>query len=281
MRTRRTFRGRSGISLIEIMVALTLLGILGLSILRTFTSQARLADLQAKKLSARSVSRAPVNMLMSEARMVETGSGVVSASASSVTLRVPVAMGIVCGTSSLGTVVSLMPVDSVVMASHALSGAAYRPASGVYAYSEGATTVIADGGNTCAAASITTVSGGRQVLISPPLPAGATAGLPAFIYQRVRYGFTASAFVPGRVGLWRTLEASGATEELVTPFDASSAFRFYRANNDTSDIVVPPLDQIRGLELALVGASEKARFGRATPETSRMQTAVFFMNRIN
>jgi hypothetical protein len=41
------------------------------------------------------------------------------------------------------------------------------------------------------------------------------------------------------------------------------------------------LSEIRGIGLELVGASERARFGRTTPETSRLQTAVFFMNRLN
>jgi prepilin-type N-terminal cleavage/methylation domain-containing protein len=70
---------RAGVSLVELLVAVTLLGIIGLSILRTFTSQVRLTDLQSKRLDARTVSRAPVNLFMSEARMVETGSGVVAA----------------------------------------------------------------------------------------------------------------------------------------------------------------------------------------------------------
>lgn len=274
-------RSRAGLSLIEILVALTLLGIIGVSILRTFTSQARLADLQDKQLDARAVSRAPVNMLMTEARMVETGSGVVAASASSVTLRVPVVMGIVCGTSGTSTVLSLMPVDSVILASAAISGAAYRETSGDYAYTEAPTTISAGGASTCDAAQITTVTGGSTILVSPQFPVAATPGTPAFIYQRVRYDFATSTVIAGRMGLWRTLEASGAAEELAAPFDATSQFRFYRNNRDTSDTVVPPLNEIRGLDLALVGASEKSRHGRVTPETSRLQTAVFFMNRID
>lgn len=271
---------RRGVSLVELLVAMTLLGFIGISILRTFTSQARLADLHAKRLDARTVSRAPVNLFMSEARMVETGAGVVAASGSSVTLRIPVVMGLVCGTTGTATVLSLMPVDSAVLASAAISGHAYRQVSGIYSYTEGATTVSSGGGNVCAAESITTVDGGRTVVVTPQMPA-ATAGLVAFLYQRVRYDFAQSTAVPGRVGLWRTLETSGAAEELAAPFDATARFRFYRVDQDTADTVVPPLSEIRGLELELVGASEKARFGRNTPETSRLQTAVFFMNRLN
>lgn len=273
---------RSGVSLVELLVAMTLLGVIGVSILRTFTSQVRLADLQTKRLDARAVSRAPVNLVMSEARMVETGGGVVTASASSVTLRVPVVMGLVCGTSGAATVLSLMPVDSVVLANAALSGHAFRQASGVYAYTESAPTVSTGGGGTCtdAGAGITTVAGGRTVLVTPQM-AGAPVGTVAFLYQRVRYDFAASTAIAGRVGLWRTLEASGAAEELAAPFDASSRFRFYRADQDTVDTGVPALSEIRGIALELAGASERTRYGRVTPETSPLRTAVFFMNRPN
>ena len=280
MSTFRLSGRRAGISLVELLVALTLLGFIGISILRTFTSQARLADMNTKRLDARAVSRAPVNLFMSEARMVETGNGMVAASASSVTLRIPVALGVVCGTSGTATVLSLMPVDSAVYASAAISGHAYRQDNGVYVYTEGTTSVTPGGDATCSAESITTVAGGRTVLVTPQMPA-ATIGAVAFIYQRVRYDFAPSTALGGRVGLWRTLEQSGVAEELAAPFDASSRFRFYRNDQDTSDTVVPTLAEIRGLQLELVGASERARFGRQTPETSRLQTAVFFMNRIN
>lgn len=286
MKSGRIPRSRTGVTLVELLVAVTLMGIIGVSILRTFTSQARFADIQSKRLSARAVSRAPVNLLMSEARMVETGSGVIAATATSISLRVPVAMGIVCGVSGSSTVVSLMPVDSAVLASAATSGHAYRQVNGTYAYTAGAVTIVAGGvagAAICAApaASITTVTGGQVVLLTPALPAAATVGTVMFVYQNVRYDFAASTSIPGRVGLWRTLLTSGATEELAAPFDAAARFRFYRNNNDTSDVVVPPLTEVRGLQLSLIGASERARFGRVTPETSRLQTAVFFMNRID
>jgi hypothetical protein len=218
---------------------------------------------------------------MSEVRMVETGSGVVSASASSVTLRVPIAMGLVCGTAGLSTVISMMPVDSASLVAAAISGASYRQTNGSYVYAEGATTVAAGGSATCTGASITTVPGGAAIQVTPALPAGARAGLPAFIYQQVRYEFAASTSIPGRVALWRTVLSTGASEELAAPFDTASRFRFYKNNTDTSDTVVPPVTQIRGLELSLVGASENPRFGKNTPERASLQTAVFFLNRID
>ena len=279
MSTYRRPGRRSGVSLVELLVAMTLLGIVGLSILRTFTSQARLADLQTKRLDARAVSRAPVNLFMSEARMVETGNGVVAATSSSVTLRIPVVMGLVCGSSGASTILSLMPVDSAMFASAAISGHAYRQPSGVYAYTEASTAVSSYGGLACNNESITTVSGGTMVAVTPQM-VGAEVGTVAFLYQRVRYDFAASTAMSGRVGLWRTLEASGATEEIAAPFDATSRFRYYRADQDTVDTGVPTLTTIRGIRLELVGASERNRFGKGTPEKSQLQTAVFFMNRL-
>jgi hypothetical protein len=259
---------------------MTLLGFIGLSILRTFTSQVRLVDLQTKRLSARGVSRSPVNLFMSEARMVETGNGVVAATATSVTLRIPVAMGVVCGTTGTATVLSLMPVDSLTWTSAAISGHAYRQVNGAYAYTEGSTTVSAYGGNVCSNESITTVTGGTMVTVTPQM-AAADIGSVAFLYQRVRYDFATSSALAGRVGLFRTLEATSVTEELAAPFDAASQFRYYRADQDTVDTNVPTLSLIRGIRLDLKGASEQTRFGKSTPETSQLQTAVFFMNRLN
>ena len=123
--------------------------------------------------------------------------------------------------------------------------------------------------------------GGRVVTVAPLFPPAAVAGTPAFIYQRVRFSFGPSAIFPGRVGMWRTLEATGVTEELAAPFDSSSRFRFYRNSNDTSDVAVPPLNEINGIEFVLSGSSDRPRFGKSKPETEFFRTSVFFTNRLN
>jgi hypothetical protein len=284
IRTMR-MRARTGAGLAELLVALVLMGIIGATVMRTFVSQTRFADMQQKRRAARAVSRTSLNLLLSELRMVDNGSGVAAASSTSgasyITLRIPIAMGLVCGASGATTVVSMMPTDSVILATVALSGYAYRGANAAYVYTETAPTLTAGGAATCNAAQITTPTGGRTVMISPQLPAAATAGTPAFVYQRVKYSFAPSAAITGRLGLWRTLEATGVAEELTAPFDTASRFRFYRNNNDTSDVAVPPLTQINGVELVLTGASEKGRFGRSTPETAPIRTGIFFSNRVN
>ena len=285
MTRRRLVRPRRGAGLPELMVGLMIMGIVGTAAVKTFLSQTRLADLQHKRLSARTVSRASLNLLLSEIRMVETGSGVAAGSdaagASSISLRVPLAMGIVCGTSGGATVISMMPTDSVALATAALSGYAYRTTAGSYSYFEGGVTVGTGNVATCTAAGITTVTGGRVISVVPGLPAAADAGTPTFLYQRVRYGFAPSAAFTGRAGLWRTLEATNVSEEIAAPFEGSSRFRFYRNTNDTSDVTLPPLTEIMGIEFVAAGASENARYGRSTPETALLRTGVFFTNRNN
>jgi hypothetical protein len=78
------------------------------------------------------------------------------------------------------------------------------------------------------------------------------------------------------------LVKTGATEELVTPFTSGAAFRFYVLNSDTSQVAVPsPLSNIRGIEFVLTARSETAPGGQAQPESTQVNTAVFFRNRLN
>jgi hypothetical protein len=285
MKERQLVRRRAGAGIAELIVALVIMGILGLAATKAFLSQARFTDQTSKLRFARAVTRGSINFLMAETRMVQTDTGVVAASAasgaSSITLRVPVAMGIVCGTAAGVTVLSMMPTDSVMLASAALSGYAYRTSDGVYKYTEGSTTVTSAGAAVCTGANITTVANGRVITVSPGFPASVAVATPAFLYQRVKYWFGNSSAMAGRTGLWRTLEATNTSEEIVAPFDTSSRFRFYHNNNDTSDVTVPPLTEIKGIELVLTGTSVNNRYGRTTPEKSTLRTAIFFVNRIN
>ncbi|HJU75152.1 MAG TPA: type II secretion system protein [Gemmatimonadaceae bacterium] len=285
MKQRALVRRRAGMGIPELIVGLVIMGILGIAAVKTFISQTRFAELQQKKRFARTVARAPVNLLLSEIRMADNANAVAAASsasgASSVTVRIPVSMAIVCGSSGAGTVLSLTPTDSAMSAGAAPSGYAYRTTSGLYSYTETPLTITSSGAGVCAAANITTLPGGRVVTVVPVFPVAATPGTPAFIYQRVRFSFAPSAIFPGRLGMWRTLEATGATEELAAPFDSSSRFRFYRNSNDTADVAVPPLNEINGIEFVLSGSSDRPRFGKAKPETALFRTSVFFTNRVN
>jgi type II secretory pathway pseudopilin PulG len=271
---------RRGSSLVELLIGLTVLGIIGSASVRLLLSQTRFYDVQLKQRSARSVARASVNLMLSELRMVESTAGVEAASANSVTVRIPYAMGMFCGSAGGVSVVALLPADSTVMAGATPSGHAWRGANGVYTYTNGTVSVSAGGTATCTANNISAVPGGTVVTMSPALPAGASAGDVAFLYQRIRFDFASSTVLPGRRALWRTVVDSDTHEELAAPFDNSARFRFYQFDRDTSDVSAAAAD-IRGLELVLDGASQTAAQGRPGNEAVPFRTSVFFNNRVN
>ena len=89
-----------------------------------------------------------------------------------------------------------------------------------------------------------------MVAIKPPLPAAIPAltavGTAVLLFQRLTYEFKASGALAGRTGLWRTVVATGQTDELVAPFDATATFRFFRTGSDTAQAAVPsPLNTTR------------------------------------
>ena len=276
---RRLTSNRRGMSLPELLIALIVLGVIGAASVRVLMSQTRYYDVQLKKRAARSVSRASVNMLLSELRMMESAAGVEAASSSSITLRVPYAMGMFCGTVGTVSTVALLPADSTVVASATPSGHAWRRASSTYTYTNSPVTLAA-GTNVCTTNNISTVETGRIVNITPALPAGAAVGDAMFLYQRVRYEFASSTVLTGRRALWRTIVDSDTREEIAAPFDNNAHFRFFQFDRDTSDATAAVAD-IRGIELRLDGASQNTRSGSSTTERAPLTTAVFFNNRAN
>src|SRR4051794_15972379 len=113
---------RRGMTIIELLFAVVILGLFGIAGVRLLMSQSRFYDKQLKQREARTVSRASVNVLLSELRMVESTTGVEAVSADAVTLRVPYAMGMFCGNSAGTSMIALLPTDSTVLANAAPSG---------------------------------------------------------------------------------------------------------------------------------------------------------------
>jgi prepilin-type N-terminal cleavage/methylation domain-containing protein len=275
--TRR--RRRAGFTLPELLVALVMTAIVGAAAMRLFVAQSRFFDTHVKQQSARAVSRSAVNSVLSDLRMVEAPNGVTAATTSSITVRVPYAFGVVCATTATYTTVAFMPVDSLTLASAALSGYAWRGSNGAYTLAETAVSTATGSAATCTGASISPVTGGAVLNVSPAMPAGATAGTPVYLFQRVKYEFASSAQYAGRTGLFRTPIATGVAEEIAAPFDATAGFEFYDQNaGGSSSATVPAVANIRGIELVFNGQSEKPRFGKSSPETTKYRTAVFFMN---
>ena len=290
--------GRRGMTLAEVMIALLLIGIVGAMFTKMLVAQGRFFNSQYGQRSARSVSRAPMNVLLSELRMVQDRGGVDAAQADGkrIRLKVPYRFGVVCGTAGGVTVASRLPVDSTVSATYA--GWAWRAVDGSYTELVATDPLGADsvrdvtglgGEATCAAARIhkpivNTAGGtktGRVLELRPGSAAPPTIS-PVYLWQWVAYEFKTSTAYPGRIGLYR-IQADGtlgAQElEVMAPFDTSARFKFFVPGQDTSQVDVPTdLTTIRGLDLVLNGAAGAPASSGSTPAVNRVTTAVFFKN---
>lgn len=284
-------RLRRGFSLIELMVGMMIFGIIGAALTKLLTTQGRFFDKVGAAHAARNVSRGSLNRVVSDFRMIEATGGVIAASPTSLTIRVPFAIGVVCTTNSGATHLSMLPVDSVMYVAEGFYGYAWRnPNTGAYAYVEPAS-LRAGSLAVCTGQNITTIApagqaSGLVVGIQPTTPVAASLGTPVFLYRRVRYEFRASTAVPGKLGLYRAVirqNGSMNEEEIVAPFAATAGYRFFVVSNSTVSQVNPPgsLSDMRGIELRLDGLSEARVAGSATTESAPFTTAVFFKNRVN
>jgi prepilin-type N-terminal cleavage/methylation domain-containing protein len=124
---------RRGYTLVELLIAIMILGIVAAAMMRIMVSQANFTSNQAALRGARNVSRDAYNILMTDLRMVQDSGGLVFAKRDTIQVRVPMAYGLVCATTATYTTVSLVPGDSALFALGTSGGVANRDtASGVY-----------------------------------------------------------------------------------------------------------------------------------------------------
>lgn len=265
---------RRGLSLVEVLIAIVLLGIVGAGITRLLSSQLRFFARGTNSRDARAVSRNALNLTRSELRMVEPY-GIVAATRDSITFKLPYMMGIFCTASTA----MFVPSDSLTMAQAQYGGYAWRDttAGATYTYVNSGGALVAGAVATCNGVNLTGIPSGYVYTVTPAI-AGVAVGAPFFLWQTVTYKFAPSALVAGRTALWRKA-GSAAAEEIAVPLDTASRFNFYTTTT-TSSTVVPTLNTMRGIEILLYGESERTSPGRTTPEESLQRVSIFFRNAI-
>lgn len=282
-------------TLIEILIALTLVAVIGVSLNRLLSSQVRFADTQIAMKDAREVGRASLNALMTDIRMVDADSGIVVATNDSFTVRAPYAEGIICGNTAGGaTVIALLPYDSSTYAEGGFAGYAYvdTTTSGTsytqeYQYKfTGTAPAILDSATAAGSAPCKTATNQfglfhqGAVTVQPAAPTR-SLGQAAFLFRVVTYAFKPSVSIAGSRGLFRhILNGSNGDEELVAPFDASAKFQYLLKDGTTvSSASGSALTFIRGIKLQLTGASEHIIPGASQVQTAPIVTSIFFKNR--
>jgi prepilin-type N-terminal cleavage/methylation domain-containing protein len=264
---------RRGFSLIELLIAMVMIGIIGAGLVRLLQSQMRFFQRSAGAADARSVSRNAINIMRNEFRMVEPG-GITAASPTSLTVRLPYRMGIFCSNST-GT---FMPVDSLIGATAVYQGYASRAATGAWTYVATTTAPVVGTNTDCTGApAIALIPSGAVLQLSPAL--ASTAGTPLMLFQIVTYSIGASTLVPGRTALWRTV-TGGAAEELAVPFDAASVFRYYVGGVASQAAAPGTLSTISGIEMVLLGESERNSPGTNAPESQTTRVSIFLRNAV-
>jgi type II secretory pathway pseudopilin PulG len=284
-------RRRAGTTLIELLISMVVVAIIGAALTRTMISSNRFIEKIESGRESRGTARAAVNLAATELRMVSAGTGVESATDSSVTVRVPFRMGLVCS-ATVGSpaimIAAFQPADTTIAStSLGYNGYAWLQTSGEYRYVTGASTPIGGGSSFCtnAPASMSLVTGGSVLaMFGGTIASAIPVATPIVLWRRVVYEFGPSVAMPGRTAFWRrTLDNAGnvtQSDELAAPVNTASRFGFFINNNRTSSDTVPTaLGNLRGLELRVRGESVRTTRGEVQAAQSRIVSAIFFLNR--
>lgn len=287
-------RGHRGVTLIELMIAITIMTILGAAIMSVMLGYNRFEERTESQRTARLVARSGVNVLVSGLRMLDPTWSVEAATATSLTVKAPYAMGVVCASTTGSITAAILPVDSLVFATPGYSGFAWRGKYGDYTVMPGGS--VSELSGFPAACSmlgvvpITAPAGApnqRTHAVTLTIGVGGSgtpipAGTPIMLYRRARFYFAASnqASLAGRTALWRDyLDDNSSAVEQAAPFDATAAFRFFVSGSATPQVSPPgTLSTLRGVQLYLPGESGGTPRQRTSPEQSDLTTAVFFVN---
>jgi prepilin-type N-terminal cleavage/methylation domain-containing protein len=287
---------RAGVTLVETIVALVIMGIVTAALTRVISGQVRFADTLTASKDARDVSRMSLNLMLSDVRMVDADSGIIAATPDSFTVVTPYALGIVCGPSSglSGSVIALLPYDSVGYAEGGYAGYAYVDTTTTgtqfrqayqYNFSPVAPVTVDSSSAATSAPCVTATDVVRifkagAVVVQPMAPVQARYQA-AMLVRRVTYAFGPSTSVPGARGLFRTvINGARGREELAAPFDSTARFMYYLNNGvKAASASGATLNTIRGVELNLNGISDRTVPGASRPEAAPLTTAIFFKNR--
>jgi prepilin-type N-terminal cleavage/methylation domain-containing protein len=266
---------RRGFTLVEVLIAIVVMGILTTALTRILLSDSRFVSKQEAMITARQTARAAMNVMSVDLRMV-SDSGLLAVSADSVYFRSPFAYGMACTAPSGQRVLSMLPADSAMFASATAAGIARRRA-GAYSFHEGVTVATSADLAACTADSVRVVPDGFLLEITPDT--AAISGEIVYLYQNVAYRFMPSTDLPGRRGLWRRVGAA-AYEELAAPFDSTARFRFLVGPNLTRT-ETPPADltAVNGIELGIVAESYLAPQGEADYQKFDLPIQIVFVNK--
>jgi len=290
---------RRGFTLVEVLVALVLAGVLATVIFQVVRGQARFASVQSAQQEVQQNARGAVEIIASELRAAQD-SGLVEANANSITFLLPRAWGVSCGGSAgtLNVVFPTLPDTSIMWSLNEASGVLAdrgtpgapdwgpMPGSATFAGRATVTSITAQNpvlgasGNVCADSVRDDSASARvrgRALNGAGLPT-VRKGNSVYIYQIARYDVGP---VSGEYWVRRSNGLPGETNQqpLAGPISSATslAFTYYKADGSTfspgADLTL--LRQVARIRVKVVAHSRTR--GRANL-TDSVQTSVLLRN---
>jgi prepilin-type N-terminal cleavage/methylation domain-containing protein len=294
-------RGGSGFTLVEMVIAMVLAGVVGTLVFQLLNSQGRFAEIQGAREEVQQNARAALDVLSSELRAAPQG-GLRMAEATAVRIRVPYAWGVLCGGGDKWAVIALPDVLEAAGA-HAQIALRNRDAAGnvTWMFSK-AGLIIAPAANDPACAALQDAPSGapgsaptgdvwQYRVTGDQFNAGTQgAGALVMLSRMIEYGAATSEGYPG---LWvrRTVGPPTGSQEqgqggdrlrqpLAGPV-AANGLTFEYFVGDAALPVAPPLTEALRDQVTRIGITVRMRTSRAgRNEMEEASTVVHLRNRL-
>jgi hypothetical protein len=290
-------RLRYGASIIELMIALTIFGLVMTGVMSAITEQSRFQAGAARVVASQRSLRQIGDLLPSELRALGTGAGDIYAmNVSSIDLRVTTGSSVVCAVAPGGMSVTIPPVQLAT----AVPLTSWRdvPLSGdsVFIFDEGATAARLDdswrayrltaapAAGTCALAtgftrSAAEAAAGMTLTVATAIPVTTLTGAPIRFFRPARYALTTGTDGRWYLGYTECTPGCGALDIVAGPVRSPSGRGVGFTFRDSLGAVTAVPAQVAFVELELhtdgapVGERSRLRSG-ALADSLRVSVAV-------
>ncbi|MFQ5890055.1 MAG: PilW family protein [Gemmatimonadota bacterium] len=255
-------RHHGGFTLVEMLIAIVITGVLGAAVMSLLLSQNRFYGKNDDVIYAQQSLRAAVDLMSAELRMASPGD-LLAATPDSVSFRFDVLRAVVCDSTGADEA-TLFVYDSVSNANlvTGFSGTAYSgPYDSAFVYADGWTGVVGSTGATpkatCTGLGAPATSADVYYRTVTGWQGNFAQGVPdrgslVREYGRLTYRFASSGFGTGQA-LWR------GSQELVSPFQNGAAFSYVMADSTVqSTVAVAAFPNVRSVRVTAVALGDQA-----------------------
>ncbi len=272
-------REQAGFTLVEVLVSMTLFGIVLAATIGLMMSQRNLYDVQADRMALQRSIRASIDLVAGELRSIPAG-GVLAARPDSITIHYPIRWGLVCGLRADlgdGAELFLRAAEDALFADQVQSGFGIKEPDGDWTFFEETSTMW---GDTLYAESLFLCKEGAGAKFQAETTynkdgsvksyadtasmdyvrfdgfASATGASPVtasqfIVYTDITYRFGPSTFEPGTRALFRIMP--GAEQELTGLFGDDAGFEYMMKNGTRTNIGTGQLDNISAVIIKAIG----------------------------